>query len=324
MPTAEGEKAAKTASLKKQGVKRSPKLKAKEKPSSPKLGVKQSPTLKAAKAPTSPKQGGAQEEDPATKPSAGTKNKPENRVKKDPKEPRGVVYIGHLPNGFFEPQMRQFLQQFGTVTRLRLSRSKKNARSKGYAFVEFDDEDVAQIVADTMDKYLLFGRQLVAKILPAEKRHPALFRGAGKVMQPTDRKKRALQRLQHNKKRGDDSVDADDKTSSTPAVTSRQQSRRLKKEQRKRGVLAGMGIDYDFEGWLAAKKDSKKKKEKKSGAEPTAGSEKKAVGAKPAKVKADTPAATKEGSSSIGKKRKGLAEEEPAAPAKKKAMKKAP
>lgn len=321
MPTAEVEKAAK-----KKGVKKSPKLKA-AKPSSPKLEVKQSPTLKAAK-PWSPKQGA--QKDPATKTSAGTKNKPENRVKKDPKEPRGVVYIGHLPNGFFEPQMRQFLQQFGTVTRLRLSRSKKNARSKGYAFVEFDDEDVAQIVADTMDKYLLFGRQLVAKILPAEKRHPALFRGAGKVMQPTDRKKRALQRLQHNKKRGDDSADADDKASSTPAVTSRQQSRRLKKEQRKRGVLAGMGIDYDFEGWLAAKKDSKKKKEKKKsgGAEPTAGSEKKAVGAKPAKVKADTPAApNKEVFSSTGKKRKGLAEEEqkePAAPAKKKAMKKAP
>lgn len=40
----------------------------------------------------------------------------------------GVVYIGHLPRGLCEPQMYQYFEQFGTVTRLRLSRSKKVTR----------------------------------------------------------------------------------------------------------------------------------------------------------------------------------------------------
>ena len=38
---------------------------------------------------------------------------------------RGVIYIGHLPFGFFEDQLRGFFSQFGTITRLRLSRNKK-------------------------------------------------------------------------------------------------------------------------------------------------------------------------------------------------------
>ena len=37
----------------------------------------------------------------------------------------GVMYIGHIPHGFYERQMRSYFSQFGKVTRLRLSRSKK-------------------------------------------------------------------------------------------------------------------------------------------------------------------------------------------------------
>lgn len=37
----------------------------------------------------------------------------------------GAIYVGHLPLGLFEPQLRSYFEQFGTVLRLRLSRSKK-------------------------------------------------------------------------------------------------------------------------------------------------------------------------------------------------------
>jgi hypothetical protein len=47
------------------------------------------------------------------------------RVGKDGEIKRGVVYLGHLPFGFFEAQLKSFFSQFGEVTRLRVSRSKK-------------------------------------------------------------------------------------------------------------------------------------------------------------------------------------------------------
>lgn len=39
------------------------------------------------------------------------------------------MYVGHLPRGLGEPQLRQYFEQFGTVRRLRLSRSKKVRRA---------------------------------------------------------------------------------------------------------------------------------------------------------------------------------------------------
>merc|ERR1712224_631319 len=123
-------------------------------------------------------QGSEEVPDALPKISKKTKNKLENRIKHE-NAPRGVIYLGHIPKGFFEPQMRKYFEQFGEVSRLRLSRSKRNAHSKGYAFIEFKDEEVAQIVADTMSKYLLFGKTLVCHVVPKEKVHKNLFKGMG-------------------------------------------------------------------------------------------------------------------------------------------------
>ena len=37
----------------------------------------------------------------------------------------GVVYMGHIPHGFYEEEMRGFFSQFGELTRLRLARNPK-------------------------------------------------------------------------------------------------------------------------------------------------------------------------------------------------------
>jgi nucleolar protein 15 len=64
------------------------------------------------------------------------------------------------------------------VERLRLSRSKKTGGSKGYAFIEFQTAEDTKIVAESMDKYLLAGKQLVVKQLPVSKLHSSMWKGA--------------------------------------------------------------------------------------------------------------------------------------------------
>jgi nucleolar protein 15 len=96
-----------------------------------------------------------------------------------------------VPRGFFEPQMKKYFSQFGRVTRLRLSRNKKTGASKHYAFVEFQSSEVADIVARTMDNYLLFGHILKCKFIPAEQVHPDLFKGAGERFKVDPRNKKA-------------------------------------------------------------------------------------------------------------------------------------
>ena len=42
------------------------------------------------------------------------------------------------------------------MNKIRVSRSKKTGRSRGYAFIEFEKRDVAEVAAKTMDKYMMF------------------------------------------------------------------------------------------------------------------------------------------------------------------------
>ena len=98
-----------------------------------------------------------------------------------------VVYLSHIPHGFYEKEMRGFFSQFGTVEKVRLARSKKSARSKGYAWIKFEDPRVALLVANTMDKYLLFGNTLRCNVMPAAKVHQNLFKNCEKTFRKASR-----------------------------------------------------------------------------------------------------------------------------------------
>mmetsp|Transcript_24240 Transcript_24240/g.95441 ORF Transcript_24240/g.95441 Transcript_24240/m.95441 type:complete len:101 (-) Transcript_24240:3035-3337(-) len=80
-----------------------------------------------------------------------------------------VVYVGHIPHGFYEDQMREYFSQYGKVERVKLSRSKKTGRSKGYGFIEFESNSVASIAAQSMNGYLMFGQVLDVHVVEPEK-----------------------------------------------------------------------------------------------------------------------------------------------------------
>lgn len=56
--------------------------------------------------------------------------------------------------------MTEYFKQFGVVTNVRVIRSKRTGNSKGFAFVEFKEPSVGQIVAETMNNYLM-GKRLI-------------------------------------------------------------------------------------------------------------------------------------------------------------------
>ncbi|RDW59341.1 uncharacterized protein DSM5745_11036 [Aspergillus mulundensis] len=97
----------------------------------------------------------------------------------------GVVYVGRIPHGFYEHQMRAYFTQFGEITKLRLSRNRHTGKSKHYAFIEFASESVAKIVAATMDNYLMYGHILKCKYVPSEQLHPELWKGANRRFKAT-------------------------------------------------------------------------------------------------------------------------------------------
>ena len=85
-----------------------------------------------------------------------------------------------IPHGFHEQEMRAYFGQFGDIARLRLSRSKKTGASKHYAFIQFAEPEVAKIVAQTMDRYLMFGHILRCRLVPPAQVHADLWKGANR------------------------------------------------------------------------------------------------------------------------------------------------
>ena len=37
----------------------------------------------------------------------------------------GIVYVGHLPHGFYEEELRSYFSQFGAVVKVKVARNKK-------------------------------------------------------------------------------------------------------------------------------------------------------------------------------------------------------
>ena len=147
------------------------------------------------------------------------------------KEDVGVIYVGRIPHGFFEHEMQQYFSQFGPVTRLRLSRNKKTGASKHFAFVEFAEASTAEIVAKTMDNYLLFGRILRCKLVPKEQVHENLFIGANRRFKKVPWNKMAGRQLER------------------PASEAKWEARNSKEEKRRAARAAKLKqiMDYDFE-----------------------------------------------------------------------------
>lgn len=171
-----------------------------------------------------------------------------------------VIYIGQLPHGFFEEQLKGecfwlfghpcysprdsqvmldangifagFFDQFGLVTRLRVSRNKKTGKAKHYAFVEFQSAEVATIAAEAMDNYMMFKQKLRVNVVKTADVHPLLFKGANKKFHAIPRQK--LSREQHNRER-------------TAEEDVLRVKKAIAKDKKRQQRIKAAGIDYEYE-----------------------------------------------------------------------------
>ncbi|KAF8056103.1 nifk [Scenedesmus sp. PABB004] len=155
-----------------------------------------------------------------------------------------VVYIGHLPHGFYEDELLGFFSQFGKLVRVRLSRSKKSGKPKHYAFLEFQHPDVAAIAAETMDGYFMFKQRLACRTLRKSEVHPQLFKGANRKFKKVPWRKIEAERV--NRER-------------TPAEAAARVAALLKRDRARARAIAAAGIDYEYEP-LAAQQPRRAKK----------------------------------------------------------------
>uniref|UniRef100_F1L7M4 MKI67 FHA domain-interacting nucleolar phosphoprotein-like protein n=1 Tax=Ascaris suum TaxID=6253 RepID=F1L7M4_ASCSU len=152
----------------------------------------------------------------------------------DPEARSKVIKIRHIPYGFFEKELLKYFRQFGKVRRVRVARSVKTGNHKGWAFVSFTDENVAQIAAETMHGYLMFDKRLICKVLK-NREVPNCMRSGKCLIRPPIRGARARK---HTRLAGKH------KSGIQEEASERRILRRLKK---KSAQLAAMGFDYSFD-----------------------------------------------------------------------------
>lgn len=155
------------------------------------------------------------------------------------KKKQSVVFVNQLPREFGEKELFAFFGQFGKVLKLRLSRSPKTARSRRYAYIQYEMPEIATIAVEATNNHFIGGKPIRTEVMSPESVHLGLFKGASRV-DPTERLTAKVRRS-HNSK--------------IHALT---HENCVAKDAERTAKLAAMGVEYEFERRTVERKLRKK------------------------------------------------------------------
>ena len=70
-----------------------------------------------------------------------------------------TIYVGNLPFSITETELRELFEQHGTVNSVKLITNPRTGRSRGFGFVEMDDDEALTSIK-SLDGSDLSGRAL--------------------------------------------------------------------------------------------------------------------------------------------------------------------
>jgi cold-inducible RNA-binding protein len=88
------------------------------------------------------------------------------------------IYVGNLSFRTEEPQLEQLFSSLGDVASVRLVRDQETGRSRGFGFVEMNDDNQARAACEALNQQEFEGRRLtVNEARPQERREGGFSRG---------------------------------------------------------------------------------------------------------------------------------------------------
>lgn len=83
------------------------------------------------------------------------------------------IYVGNLPYGISEDELRDIFSEFGEVSSTNIISDKSSGRSKGFGFIEMSDNSEADKAIKALNESTVQGRQIkVNQAKPREERPP--------------------------------------------------------------------------------------------------------------------------------------------------------
>ena len=89
------------------------------------------------------------------------------------------LYVGSLPYSVTETELRQLFEPFGSLASARVISDKFTGRSKGFGFVESEDNDAAEKAIAEVNGRDMEGRSLVVNEARPEEKRSGGFGGGG-------------------------------------------------------------------------------------------------------------------------------------------------
>lgn len=90
------------------------------------------------------------------------------------------LFVGSLPWAVDDAQLEEMFSSFGQVTSAKVIIDRETNRSKGFGFVEFDDDEAAKAAIDKLNNTEMNGRSIVVnEARPQEPRAPRRDFGGG-------------------------------------------------------------------------------------------------------------------------------------------------
>jgi len=86
------------------------------------------------------------------------------------------LFVGGLPYSIDNTQLEEMFKKFGKVSSATVITDKFTGRSKGFGFVEMDDDNEAEQAIKSLDQTELDGRKIAVNVArPREERGPRNF-----------------------------------------------------------------------------------------------------------------------------------------------------
>jgi RNA recognition motif-containing protein len=71
------------------------------------------------------------------------------------------IYVGNLSWSMTDEDLNSLFSQYGTVTSAKILKEKNTGRSKGFGFVEMEDDEAAKTAIATLNENEVQGRKLI-------------------------------------------------------------------------------------------------------------------------------------------------------------------
>jgi len=71
------------------------------------------------------------------------------------------IYVGNLPYNATHVELEEAFSPYGTISRARVITDRESGRSRGFGFVDMDNDDEARAAIEALNGFDMDGRALV-------------------------------------------------------------------------------------------------------------------------------------------------------------------